>query len=145
MYMIQEIDGTQYTVYPSVIGSMESSSVDKVEEAEIVEECVAGIPVTALHIESEIYEQLANELLERIEGRDYIKDVTFEIEKDDVIYEMTITALVYYKKYSAPDYEGRYVSDVIPVWCELRTFTGESMVECLNDGTFDEIRKLIRN
>ena len=145
MYMIQEIDGTRYTVYPSAIGNVQSSSVDKIEEAEIVEECETQIPVSVFHIEPEIYEQLSYEILERIEGRDYIKDVKVEIEKDDVFYELKLTALVYRRKYSAPDYEGSYVSDVVPVWWELHTFKGESAEECLNDGKFDEIRKLIRN
>lgn len=145
MYMIQEIDGNRYTVYPSVIGNVESSSVDKIEEAEIVEECVAEIPVTALHVEPEIYEQLVYELIERIESREYFKDVTFGIEKDGVIYEMTTTGIVYREKYSAPDYEGSYVSDIVPVWWELHTFKGEEMIECLNDATFDKIRELIRN
>lgn len=145
MYQIQEIDGTRYTVYPSAIGNIQASSVDKIEDAEIIEECVMGIPVSALHIEPEIYEQLANELLEHIGARDCIEHETIEIEKDDFIYELTTTAVVYHKKYSAPDYEGSYVSDVIPVWWELHTFKGESAEECLNDGKFDEIRKLIRN
>lgn len=145
MYQIQEIDGNRYTAYPSEIGNVQLSSVDKIEDAEIVEESVTGIIGMALHIEPEIYEQLSDELLERIEGRDYIKDAKIEIEKGDVIYELNLTAIVYHRKYSAPDYEGSYVSDVIPVWSELHTFKGESAEECLNDGKFDEIRKLIHN
>lgn len=144
MYWTQEIDGSRYTVYPSVIGHVEFSSVDKVEEAEIVEECVMGIPISALHIEPEIYEQLTNELLERIDGRNYIFDMSVEISKVDVIYELKLTGFVYWKKYSAPDYEGSYVSDIVPVWWELHTYAGESGVECLNDASFDEIRKLLK-
>lgn len=143
MYQIQEIDGTRYTVYPSAIGNVESSSVDKIEEAEIVEECIAEIPVTALHIEPEIYEQLANELLERIGERDYFKDVTFGFEKAGVIYEMTTTGIVYREKDSAPDYEGSYVSDIVPVWWELHSFRGEEEVP--NDATFDCIKEYTNN
>lgn len=92
-------------------------------------------------IPDDVYRELAE--LMRIEceysGRDYVQ-LTFEVERDERFYALTLSAFCYFETITAPDNIWRNLTDIVPVWWECHTYdaVGE---ERLNDFNF----KMIRN
>lgn len=99
---------------------------------------VASRP-SCLHIEPHIYEALAQKLLEEIGMRDYIT-TSLEVEDGDLFFRFTCSAIIYRRTEQWPEGVFEVISDIVPVWWELRSFRdGE---EVLNDATFNGIREL---
>lgn len=137
------VDGVEYGNYPSQKWDENPSQVDRVEEAEIIEETPGQQTKAVLRIERRIYQALADELCDRIDGRDYISSEVIEVEDDCKTYQLFISAAIYYRQVTAPDGRWDQVVDVVPTWCELHSFEGEDMKERFNDFNFEKLKKYI--
>ena len=122
MYRIQEIDGTRYTVYPSAIGNVQSSSVDKIEEAVIVEEAAVQVH----HIEPAVYEALVQQVTEAIRGKLEVSDLEVEIVHGNVTYTLCLSAFIYTREVNYPEGTFTEVSDIVPIWWELHSYATRS-------------------
>ncbi len=92
-------------------------------------------------VSSELYRQVLASLLEAVGGRGYFSG-SIEGEAPDGEWRLTVSAIVYRKRISAPEGDCDVVSDLVPVWWEFHTFTPEG--ERLNDFSFSELRELLR-
>lgn len=94
-----------------------------------------------IHISDKIYEALANELIAKIDGKDYF-DTFIEIEDDGIYYDLKASGYVFWRDISNPEGMTDEISDIIPTWWELHTFDKDGN-EIRNNGQFSEIREHI--
>lgn len=95
-----------------------------------------------LPIEPQIYQALAEALLDKIGERDYLPQTMLEIEGEgDMLFRLSIAAIIYHGIDYWPDGAVRTITNVVPIWWELHSFRGD--VEVLNNATFDRIKEYI--
>ncbi|MDE6046414.1 MAG: hypothetical protein K2G10_03845 [Alistipes sp.] len=92
-------------------------------------------------VSSDLYRQVLASLLEAVGGRGYFSG-SIEGETPDAEWRLTLSAIVYRERISAPEGDFETVSDLVPVWWEFHTFAPEG--ERLNDFSFSELRELLR-
>lgn len=135
------VNGVEYGGYPSVAwDKANNKGVDSVEDAEVVEETPTPQQAKPVHIDRAIYEELADKLKERAFGYLYISNEC--IPTDDEAHELEISAHVYYRHYSAPDFEGDEITRFVPVSCRLNSFNADGN-DIANDFDFNELKKYI--
>lgn len=94
-----------------------------------------------IHISDKIYKVLANELVDKIDGKDYF-DTFIEIEDDGIFYDLTASGYVFWRDISNPEGMTDEISDIVPTWWELHT-GNDDCDEILNDGDFKKIKEYI--
>lgn len=140
------IDGVPYGVIQSAMNKRSNNRMAriKVEEAQIVCDSNVGSQTNILHITDEVYAELAQMIVDHI-SVDYDDSISkrFEYETDDMMYNLDISAIVYWRRETAPDGEWNEISDIVPIWVEMRTTNIETEKEIINDMTFDRLKDFI--
>ncbi len=89
----------------------------------------------------EDYELLLGRLVEVIGGRHYFNG-TVRAEGTDVDFLLTCSCVVYRGAVEMPDGRRDEITDIVPVWWDLRSIGDEGEVD--NDFSFDTMRELLR-
>ncbi len=89
----------------------------------------------------EDYELLLGRLTEAIGGRHYFNG-TVRAEGTDVDFLLTCSCVVYRRAVEMPDGQRDEVTDIVPVWWDLRSVGDDGEVD--NDFSFDTMRELLR-
>lgn len=143
---IMIIDGVPYGVIQSAMNKRSNNRMAriKVEEAQIVGDSNVGPQTNILHITDEVYAELAQMIVDHI-SVDYDDSISkrFEYETDDMMYNLDISAIVYWRRETAPDGEWNEIADIVPIWVEMRTTNIETEKEIINDMTFDRLKDFI--
>lgn len=100
------------------------------------------IDLPRLHITPHIYAALAEGMLENIGPRNSIS-TTLHVEDGDTTYLFMCSAVIYRRSEQRPDCDDEVISNVVPIWWELRSFRGEDVI--LNDFSFDEMKEYLIN
>lgn len=88
-----------------------------------------------------LYREAADRLLDAVGAGSYFSgSLSFRFEETDC--RLTASVIVYRTRRSLPEGDVDAVADLVPVWWEFHTQTGER--ERLNDFSFSELRQLIR-
>ena len=140
------IDGVPYGVIQSAINKRSNNRMAriKIEEAQIVGDSNVGSQTNILHITDEVYAELAQMIVDHI-SVDYDDSISkrFEYETDDMMYNLDISAIVYWRPETAPDGEWREISDIVPIWVEMHTTDPETGDEIPNDMKFGRLKDFI--
>lgn len=89
-------------------------------------------------VSSSLYNEVALRLAELAGRRGYFSgSVTFDT--DEAECRLTLSAVVYRRRERMPEGDFDVICDMVPVWWEFRTVTGEGEVP--NDFSFGELRK----
>ena len=140
------IDGVPYGVIQSAMNKRSNNRMAriKVEEAQIVGDSNVGSQTNILHITDEVYAELAQMIVDHI-SVDYDDSISkrFEYETDDMMYNLDISAFVYWRRETAPDGEWDEIANIVPIWVEMRTTNIETEKEIINDMTFDRLKDFI--
>ncbi len=88
----------------------------------------------------ELYREVAAEIIERADGRDYYSGL-FDMEWNGVECHMVLSVVVYRSQRRYPEGVVSIISDMVPVWWEFHTYIeGE---EVLNNFSFNELREYL--
>ena len=93
-------------------------------------------------IPEEVYAELAEQVVERIGNHNYIA-TRVQAETENFVYNLVISACIYWAEVAAPDGNYRNIADIVPVWWELHSYEGDDGLERLNDATFEKIKQHI--
>ncbi len=91
-------------------------------------------------IDNLIYEQLAEELAAQITLNQLLSS-KIEFENDDVELTFTATLIPYFKRVQLLEEEVDVLSNLIPVWWEVKTITLDG--EVINDFDFKTFKEYI--
>lgn len=105
----------------------------------------------AMHIYTETYVVLADELRERIDNEPYdrgsrtktIYGEEISIEVGEYTCSLSISAIVHLNEHTAPDGTWTTIDKVIPTWCEFHAYHGNDAREVCNDFEFRKLEKHI--
>lgn len=140
------IDGVPYGVIQSAINKRSNNRMAriKIEEAQIVGDSNVGSQTNILHITDEVYAELAQMIVDHA-SVSYKESISkkFEYETDDMMYNLDISAIVYWRLETAPDGEWREISDIAPIWVEMHTTDPETGDEIPNDMKFGRLKDFI--
>lgn len=107
---------------------------------------VRPTPATPMAIPDDVYRELAEKI--RIEAEYSSKDYAIlraEAERGNgLVYDLTISAYLYYDVHKAPDAIWRELTRITSVWFECHTYD-EAGVERLNDFDIRKFKDLIKN
>lgn len=93
-----------------------------------------------LTISSQLYEELAGRLLEKI-GRDNYFSGSVEISTDDTECKLTASLVIYRTLLDLPEGAIDAIDDIVPVWWEFATIrNGEDVI---NDFSFNDLKEFI--
>lgn len=136
------IDGVPYGVIQSAMNKRRPRT--KIEEAQIVEDRAAGNNTNMRHITDEVYAELAQMIVDHV-SVSYKESISkkFEYETDDAIYNLDISAIVYWRRETAPDGEWNEIADIVPIWVEMHTTDPETGDEIPNDMKFGRLKDFI--
>ena len=95
-----------------------------------------------IHIDDAIYKAIAKLIIEEIGGRNYVSNLSIEVEHNNTTYLFTISAYIYRCHIMAPDGEWDEIQDIVPVWWELHTYSADGD-EVINDGDFKKVKEYI--
>lgn len=95
-----------------------------------------------IHIDDAIYKAIAKHIIDEVGGRNYVSNLSIEVEHNNTTYLFTISAYIYRCHIMAPDGEWDEIRDIVPVWWELHTYNDDGD-EVLNDGEFVKIKEFI--
>ncbi len=87
------------------------------------------------------YELLLERLTEAVGGRHYFNG-TVRAQGTGVDFQLTCSCVVYRSAVEMPDGRRDEVTDLVPVWWELRSVGDDGEVD--NDFSFDTMRELLR-
>lgn len=90
-----------------------------------------------IEISTETYRALASQLREAI-GHDDFFNGRVEYETEEFYSALVVTAIVHRHTETLPEGVRRPISDVVPVWWELRTV--QECGEVTNDFSFSELK-----
>lgn len=109
---------------------------DHEEESEVVEQ----IPEKdkTLHIEDKIYKAFVQPVWDKIDDNydNYLSGLELEVIDKDNTYNLFLSAILYRD-------DENYVTDIIPIWCELHSYVGEDMIEYINDFSFKKLKQYL--
>lgn len=100
-------------------------------------------PTGPHHIPEEVYEALAEQLLDQIGLKSYAACLYARIETNEFEYTLVMSACIYWHDMAAPEGNYREMEKIVPIWWELHSYEGDDQIECLNDATFDKINEHI--
>ncbi len=86
------------------------------------------------------YLKLAETLLEQIGTASYYSNV-IELEQDDADIKFCASLIIYHHGNSLDELPEQFISDVVPVWWELKTTTLDG--EQINDFDFDVFKQIL--
>ena len=89
-------------------------------------------------VSSELYSEVVRSLCEAIGSSNYFSG-TVCVSAGDVACRLTASVIVYRRRESLPEGDVELISDLVPVWWEFRTETGQGEVD--NDFSFAELRR----
>lgn len=104
-----------------------------------------------VHVTPEVYERLAEKLLELLDDEqpDYLRDIAIEVEVNGCCYVLSGSFIVYWEMFDAPDGAFLEFKNIIPVWWELKAyvhfgfFDDEPDTECPTDAQFNDFKKYL--
>lgn len=99
--------------------------------------------VRAYHIPEDVYGELAIQLVEQIGNANYISNIRVSAQRRNVSYELTVSAVIYWRDIAAPDGNYSELEKIVPIWWELHSYEGDDQIERINDATFDKITEQI--
>uniref|UniRef100_S0DEP5 Uncharacterized protein n=1 Tax=termite gut metagenome TaxID=433724 RepID=S0DEP5_9ZZZZ len=93
-----------------------------------------------IEISDNIYRELAARLAGAIGEDDYFNGAV-EYENEELYARLVATVLVYRREETFPEGVRRVVSNVVPMWWELRTV--QQCGDADNDFSFDELKQYL--
>lgn len=89
-------------------------------------------------VSSELYSETARRLTEAVGAESYFSG-SLAFESEGVACRLVASIIVYRRREACPEGTTATISDLVPVWWEFHTASGEEEVP--NDFSFGEVRK----
>lgn len=93
-----------------------------------------------LQINQLLYEQLAELLVDAIDGKEFFSDEIY-IAQPQADHSFSATLMIYYKEHIYPEGARMQINNIVPIWWEFHSDTAQG--EVLNDFDFNILKECI--